>query len=163
MLIREPVDAMGPLVAMMDARVDAKVARVCATDSPVAPIRSCADWQVRPLARFDARVVRHRMIVGEMTPTTRECRVRALCVDDGGRLHEIVHLLEGDVSNARYSDRCAERAYRSIAPSLSLRLRSAISASSEGNMNAIPTLTALSCTSSTKGRSLSWYSWNAAA
>ena len=43
-------------------------------------------------------------------------------------------------------------------PSLSLRSRSAISASSVGNISAIPELAALSCTSSTKGLSLSRYS-----
>jgi hypothetical protein len=48
--------------------------------------------------------------------------------------------------------------YNSTVPSLSLRLRSAISASSDGNINAMPRRIAFSCTSSTKGRSLSWYS-----
>jgi hypothetical protein len=53
--------------------------------------------------------------------------------------------------------------YKSIEPWLSLRLRSAISASSDGNIIAIPKLTAFSCTSSTNALSLSWYSWKAAA
>lgn len=53
--------------------------------------------------------------------------------------------------------------YSSTAPSLSLRSRSAIWASSAGNISAIPSLAAFSCTSSTRGRSLSWYSWKAAA
>lgn len=53
--------------------------------------------------------------------------------------------------------------HRFIVPSRSLRSRSASSSSSAGNSNDMPSMAALSCTSSTKGRSLSSYSWKAAA